>query len=329
MILIFSQNNEFTTQLVINWLVYYKKDWFRINEDDRIEIENITIEDGQREPKIVIRVNNHRIDFNEVTSYWYRRGGLTIYPRFHSSTKNNIVDYHINKHILEEIESLSSFVFWYLKTYKHSLGDFYDASNRKLHYLTLARQAGLMIPPTRITGDLCELMKFRKDQQRLVTKSIHEILSFEFSDQKVFSYTNPVLIDDIRQIGVNNFFPSLFQMHVDKKIELRIFFVHEELYTMAIFSQENEKTKIDFRNYDMERPNRSVPFQLPDDIINKIRQFIQLSQLDTGSIDMLLNNNNDFLFLEVNSVGQFGMTSEPCNYFLEERVAKYLSDGIN
>lgn len=36
---------------------------------------------------------------------------------------------------------------------------------------------------------------------------------------------------------------------------------------MAIFSQQNEKTKIDFRNYDYSRPNRVVPYECQDDFV--------------------------------------------------------------
>ncbi len=46
--------------------------------------------------------------------------------------------------------------------------------------------------------------------------------------------------------------------------------------------------------------------------------------LNCGSIDMIVNTKNEFIFLEVNPVGQFGMVSEPCNYFLEKKVAEFL-----
>ena len=46
--------------------------------------------------------------------------------------------------------------------------------------------------------------------------------------------------------------------------------------------------------------------------------------LKTGSIDMILTPEGDYYFLEVNPVGQFSMTSSPCNYNLEKRIAEYL-----
>jgi len=39
---------------------------------------------------------------------------------------------------------------------------------------------------------------------------------------------------------------------------------------------------------------------------------------------MIRARNGDFIFLEINPVGQFGMTSIPCNYFLEKKIAEHL-----
>jgi len=46
--------------------------------------------------------------------------------------------------------------------------------------------------------------------------------------------------------------------------------------------------------------------------------------LNSGSIDILVTPNNEYVFLEVNPVGQFGMVSQPCNYYLEKRIAERL-----
>lgn len=87
---------------------------------------------------------------------------------------------------------------------------------------------------------------------------------------------------------------------------------------MAILSQSDEKTKIDFRKYNEEKPNRNVPFKLPDDIDQKIKQLFKYLDLNTGSVDLIVDHQENFYFLEINPVGQFGMVSYPCNYFLEK-----------
>jgi glutathione synthase/RimK-type ligase-like ATP-grasp enzyme len=93
---------------------------------------------------------------------------------------------------------------------------------------------------------------------------------------------------------------------------------------MSIFSQNDEQTKVDFRDYNIERPNRTVPYKLPKDIEDKLSLFMSRMELDTGSIDIIVTPDMEYVFLEVNPVGQYGMTSLPCNYYLDEKIAKCL-----
>ena len=93
---------------------------------------------------------------------------------------------------------------------------------------------------------------------------------------------------------------------------------------MAIFSQQNGKTKIDFRNYDNKMPNRNVPYNLSQNVELKLIKFMNRIGLNSGSIDLILTPDDEYIFLEVNPVGQFGMVSYPCNYFLEREIAAIL-----
>ncbi|MBM6497958.1 hypothetical protein H9X54_001390 [Flavobacterium macrobrachii] len=121
-----------------------------------------------------------------------------------------------------------------------------------------------------------------------------------------------------------HFFPSLLQEYIQKKYELRIFFLNDKLYSMAIFSQESEQTKIDYRNYQKEKPNRRVPYKLPIEIEEKLIFFMRKIELNSGSIDMIVTYSNEYYFLEVNPVGQFGALSYNCNYNIENLIADYL-----
>lgn len=47
-------------------------------------------------------------------------------------------------------------------------------------------------------------------------------------------------------------------------------------------------------------------------------------EMNSGSIDMIVTLNNNYVFLEVNPVGQFWQVSYLCNYYLEKKIAHYL-----
>ena len=93
---------------------------------------------------------------------------------------------------------------------------------------------------------------------------------------------------------------------------------------MAIFSQMDDRTAVDYRHYRPDKPNRQVPFILPLKVQHKLRMLMRDLDLSSGSIDMIYDKFNRYVFLEVNPVGQFGMISQACNYYLEKSVAEHL-----
>lgn len=126
-----------------------------------------------------------------------------------------------------------------------------------------------------------------------------------------------------------NLLSSYFQTYIEKKYEIRSFYFNNKHYSMAIFSQNNLQTKIDYRNYDHSEPNRLLPFILPKIIIKKLNRLAKLFDLNTCSFDLIVDQNEKFWFLELNPCGEFDWLSINCNYFLELEVAKVLMNKHN
>jgi len=165
----------------------------------------------------------------------------------------------------------------------------------------------------------------------LITKSMSDgVYLFENTESETgyFSYTEKVTKDWIAALP-DRFSPSFVQDRIDKKFELRIFYLDGKCYSMAILSQSDEQTKVDFRKYNNEKPNRCVPFKLPRDIEKKIQRLFKKLELNTGSVDLIIDKNDKFFFLEINPVGEFLMVSLPCNYYLENQIALKLVENAN
>jgi glutathione synthase/RimK-type ligase-like ATP-grasp enzyme len=159
---------------------------------------------------------------------------------------------------------------------------------------------------------------------KIITKAMSEAYKGEQKGKAVIAFTKLVNKDFINSLP--DVFPSmLFQQYIEKDYEIRIFYLDGKLYPMAIFSQSSHKTKVDFRNYDSESPNRTVPCKLPKNVEESLLRFMKDHEFDGASVDMVkCKNTGNYYFLEVNSHGQFGMVSEPCNYYLEKKIAEIL-----
>lgn len=192
----------------------------------------------------------------------------------------------------------------------------------KLFNLYLAKSIGLLIPDSIVTNSIDEVQEFQRQYQKILTKPIFEAPTYQ-KDDKVFIFKNDLLNASKIEFSDDIVFPSLIQRYIDKKYEIRSFYLFGKFYSMAIFSQNDKQTSIDFRNYNSKKPNRRVPYLLPVDIEEKLRTFMEKLDLNTGSFDIIKATDDKYYFLEVNPVGQFGMVSYPCNYFLEEKMINH------
>jgi len=322
-VLIFSELDDASTNGVTEWLSSLEHNVFRINTED--VIDDIQVRIDNQKITICLEVNGQEINLDQIDTVWFRRGYLSLnckinLPRGLDQTVYLAISNHLFN---EELVTLEEFICEYLYNKPH-LGDSLPIRANKLIALKKAVAVGLKIPASEINTKKEGLINFfNLHQQDCISKGVQDVLSFG-RDNKGYSFgTSKIEVGDIEEMD-DCFFPSLLQKNIQKKYELRVFYLKKRFYSMAIFSQNDEQTKVDFRNYNWEKPNRNVPFILPKEIEQKLELFMQSIQLDCGSIDMIVSTDNEYIFLEVNPKGQYGMTSTPCGYHLDYEIAKEL-----
>lgn len=325
MVLILTKRGEQSVTEVSLWLQHYNMPYTRINVEEidpaagvfQISDQNIAYE---------IIYNNAKIQLHEITSVWFWHGILQTFPSNKLEIGKAQINAALNKYSRKEYNSFLE-GFYYLLENKKSLGKFHTYQINKIESLRIASLLGLKVPNTLITSSKVQLKSFHKNNNRVVTKGIHGVFRAILSNQIYTNYTEIITGEFIEGLP-DRFHPSLFQEYLNKKYELRIFFLEDQLYSAAIFSQLDEMTTVDFRKYNYKKPNRIVPFKLPDDIEVKLKKLMNHLQLNTGSIDMVVTTDNQFIFLEVNPVGQYGFVSDWCNYYLDKKIANYLKFQI-
>jgi ATP-GRASP peptide maturase of grasp-with-spasm system len=300
MILIISEEADYSTSVVVDWLLHFNAKWVRINGSDKI---SASFEGSD------IKISGENINFklSEIKSVWYRRG------RFNLNFKN-LKDKEIEFLRQIEFNKITEYIYYKLSEI-NNINIFFNADVNKLIVCEIAQNVGLKIPKSLL---ISEKKYLNGENLKLCTKSISGSTILNYDDFHSAGYTTRV--SDLKAIP-DFFFPSYIQDYIEKKYEIRIFFLKNKFWSMAIFSQNDPTTDVDFRNYNRQKPNRTVPFSLPIDIQEKIKKLMRKLNLNSGSIDMIVSPNLEFYFLEVNPVGQFGMVSNPCNYNLHKIIA--------
>lgn len=306
MILIFSNKNDFTTNLVQDWLYYYGKKSVRINDSAqgvKYDLNGVSI----------IGNDDEKIEINDVDSCWFRKGRIIKSPPINDPI--SISEYQVVK---EHIE--------FLLSTKNTIGNLKnDNMVNKLIVLNIAKRVGLTIPNTYVLDnkkDLNHLLSSNPDKEFII-KMKTETSMFHFEDTAGIIYTNNLIKEDLEKFP-STFLPTLLQEKIDKHFEIRTFYLEGKTWSMAIFSQNDEQTKDDYRKYNFSKPNRNTPFKIPALLENKLSNLMAELNLQTGSIDWILSKDDQFHFLEVNPTGQFSNLSMTCNYPLEQIIAEKL-----
>lgn len=311
MVLILSNKNDLPTQRVARHLEAAGEKILIITDEEPLCDLSITNDDIQ------FTLGDQRICFSEIKSYWYRRGNFLL-PPFDSSGLNELQ----RKDFMIENSMVIDLLHNRLLGIPH-LGCLYNADLNRAETLIRAKKAGLKIPPFGIFNSKADLCSFKNNHEKIIIKPLGNGLHYKENNKNIVTYTALFTEEDADELP-EVFPPALFMKYIPKKYELRIFYLDGECYTLAIFSQTDSKTEIDYRKYNDINPNRNASYALPGNTRECIIRLMNLLRLQTGSIDMIVTKEDEFIFLEVNPVGQFLLIEELGNYDLTGKIADHL-----
>lgn len=317
MILILSEVSDEMTDIVCQWLFFKNEKFVRINNEDFYQF-NVQIVNDSNLFEVFLTNKKIRIKLSDFEKVWFRRGNFYFLKNNLSLYSNIKVQDIITKHINEEEKTIVDFMYSVL-TQKPHINNPMQYNSSKLISLHVASKIGFKLPTTLITNSKEKLLRFQKTQKSIITKNIQDVLTIRNID----GYNVSQSTRKIKELNKNDFWYSLFQEEIVKKYELRIFYFMGSCYAMAIFPR---KETLDFRTVDVNSSEclRMVPYNLPKDIKIKIRKFMKEMELESGSIDMIVDTNDQFYFLEVNPVGQFHFLNKICNYYIEKDIYNFL-----
>jgi len=307
MVIIFSISDDYSTSRVINWLINLKKDFIRINENTDVKLISLT------DTAFTLHIDGKTVCSNEITKIWYRRGDLFFQQNFDSE--------YLNNYLLTENESLMEYIH-YTFDKMESINNFATRDVNKLQVLDLCNKFKILTPNFMVSGNKGALLDFYNKEKNIISKPLNSPLSVYDSDNFIhLAYTTEIDVNDINELP-DEFVPTFFQKNIIKDYEIRCFYLDGDFYAMAIFSQKNKRTEVDFRNYDNSKPNRLNPYQFPKSYQKKIKQLLDHIGLNCASFDVVSSKeDHQYYFLDLNPIGQFGMVSNPCNYNLEKALA--------
>lgn len=178
-------------------------------------------------------------------------------------------------------------------------------ANSKLYQLRIAVNCGLQIPITLCSNDPIEIRYFllKHECDGVIYKPFATNLWCENKFIKI-SYTNKIDFLSLPSNNVLQMTPGIFQREIKKKYELRITCFGNYLVAAKINSQSQDDTKLDWRSGQVDTL-AVTPYSMPAILEEKIKLFMRKMGLVFGCIDIIVDEFDNYIFLEVNEQGQF------------------------
>lgn len=330
MVFIISKHGEPATISIMKWLKRMNEKVVRLNFGDFTRGRKVSLRLSSGETNVMIDEIAYSEEEIRASSVWLRK--LEVF-------QNHPDAWSLKQSLPQSYQFSKPEYNTYCKSLEYLLKDARWLSHadiehlNKIDVLNHARICGLKIPDTIITNNKEELTAFLTGHPKAITKCLTDGSNIGFKEKEngklhIFQLTTNLLTKENLEDIPDFFVPSIVQAYQEKTFELRIFYLAGQFYAIAIFSQKQKGTMIDFRVMDdREAPSRMTAFELPDDIKEKLHLLMQSIRLNTGSIDMIYTHSGEYVFLEVNPTGQYGWLDTTGNYHIDKQIALFLKNN--
>lgn len=297
-ILILGKDTDPSINKVISWLKYLDPEVVIHRSNQLFSLEEISLLEGEV-------ISNY-------TSVWLRMATPALLA--HESA----VEQFFLHEKLACLEAILSKNYGGLKV----IGNLKNNRLNKLEILFEAKSCGLNVPSFMVSSSKLELLKFMQQfHQGVITKSMTDPIRIDMDGARRANYSL-TLHDNSIESWPDHFQPLFFQQRIQIKFEIRAFFLENESYAMGKIPENLNAS--DIRNKEETGVVRCFPVTLPDDILFKIQALMKKFELNTASVDLLVDESDNYCFIDFNPIGQFGDVEHHCNYPLSKVIASSL-----
>ncbi|MBN8880531.1 MAG: hypothetical protein J0I32_23510 [Sphingobacteriales bacterium] len=193
-------------------------------------------------------------------------------------------------------------------------------AERKIFQLQTAHQLGLLTPKTIITNKLSIALDFLTKYKESIIKPISNGL--QVIDEKVFSiYTTKVDYTLFSNLNLSPIFdtPAFLQERVSNAADIRVTIIGEVGYAVKILKEGDET--------DWRKPEIVKKYELttlPENLMKRLFNLNKHLGLVYSAIDLILTPSGDYVFLEVNPVGEWVWLELELGICISEQILKEL-----
>jgi hypothetical protein len=194
------------------------------------------------------------------------------------------------------------------------------SAGRKIVQHKLATAIGLKTPATIFTNDPRRLREFMARHGGKIVYKTFQAAAWQNAEERWFSFTAPLTESDLVEDNLLRATPGIYQEVVPKAHEVRATVLGGRILAAKLASSE-----LDWRT--SSNSLRIEPTELPATIGALCKALLKRLGLVFGCIDLIVTPDGDYVFLEVNEMGQFLFLEEKAGLPLVDAMAEFLLQG--
>lgn len=209
------------------------------------------------------------------------------------------------------------------KIWINSLRNAQIAENKFYQY-NIATECGLDIPKQIVSNNVNHLRSFIEENGKSVVKTLAQ--EFYKDHDGIFKglYVNQIDVDSLNTFGDKEN-PITLQKYYDKLYEVRYTVVGDEHFVCRIESQRSLIANVDWRRYDIANTPH-ITMTPPDAIKAKVSHLMKMLGLSYGAMDFIVTIENNWIFLEVNPLGQWLWIEDLTGLDISGGIAKFYAN---
>jgi MvdC family ATP-grasp ribosomal peptide maturase len=197
------------------------------------------------------------------------------------------------------------------------------AAENKQRQLPVAARAGLRVPRTLVTNDPAAARQFFAESEGQTVAKLLRPIAVSMDANTPFVYTNRVREEDLAVAETLRHSPMVFQELIPKACELRVAYVAGKTFAGALDASGTSRGQTDWRRVAPEQC-RWQKAQLPAEVASSLHALMLELGLVFGAIDLICTPSGEYVFLEVNPGGEWGMLERDLGLPISESIAEAL-----
>jgi glutathione synthase/RimK-type ligase-like ATP-grasp enzyme len=319
-VLLISNKSDITTDFIVRELSMRNVTFYRFNTEELGNTVFISLQVDSNTFRLQDEMIEKEFDLLSFSSVYFRRPELPFLNDTSLSTGEAQFIRNESSLLLEGIYKILAKAYWV-----SPLVSIREAEN-KIHQLILAREIGLRIPHSLISN-VYETSKafFIHNRLECIVKPLKSGFLEDTNGSRVI-FTSSITSFPVDSAEIESC-PHFFQNEIRKKVDVRVTVAGDRIFAVAIHSQDSSESKTDWRRSDKQL--KYSKFVLPAYLEELCFRLLKVMNLRFGAIDFVLNEEEEYIFLEINPNGQWAWIETQTSYEISKQLVNMLCDETN